>query len=234
MNRGQRRSAVLGIVLTAIAAGAFLSVRPAFAQSLSRSDSVGDRWSVSLATDWGQALGVIAGVPLRETQIGRFDVALNSPYHGGLWAAYAGGTVHPVRDTGARVGGFDLSGWRIDVARPLPLAINGTAATGNSAVALRWGTSLAEDWQVSFGSSITVGTGDGGSFAVTPVQSLRPIEPPNGGFRLRNVGLEGSSSLQVSDNWALLGVVGYRRPTSGPAPTGSDNFYSLLGLGYRF
>jgi len=47
----------------------------------------------------------------------------------------------------------------------------------------------------------------------------------------RSLGLSGAATLNLSENWALTGVLGYRARTDGAK---EESFFSVLGLGYRF
>lgn len=76
---------------------------------------------------------------------------------------------------------------------------------------------------LSVGGGPTIGFGE-----VTPSRgSVRP----GGADNARSLGLTGAATLNLSENWALTGVLGYRTRTDGGR---EESFFSTLGLGYRF
>ncbi len=76
---------------------------------------------------------------------------------------------------------------------------------------------------LSVGAGPTIGFGE-----VTP---SRGAARPGGADNARSLGLTGAATLNLTENWALTGVLGYRARTDGSR---EDSFFSVLGLGYRF
>jgi hypothetical protein len=79
--------------------------------------------------------------------------------------------------------------------------------------------------QASVGPTVAVG---GRDIALTPADPA-----PGQAVVLRGLGLQGNATLDLGRDWALQGVLGYRRPSSAADPAAGD-FYSYFGFGWRF
>ena len=119
----------------------------------------------------------------------------------------------------------------VDVLQP-----SGFGRTGSVAqFAMNYGGQVSEGLALSVGPTLSVG-GDG-------TASLFGSTGRTGGFLrglqneagVRDYGLRGAAVYSLSDSWALTGVLGYRRSLGELGATQSDEqFFSVLGLGYRF
>ena len=85
-----------------------------------------------------------------------------------------------------------------------------------------WGFRLG---QIGVGPTVAVG---GRDIAVTPADPA-----PGAAVVLRSLGVQGNASLDLGRDWALQGVLGYRRSGAAADPAGGD-FYSYFGFGWRF
>ncbi len=102
--------------------------------------------------------------------------------------------------------------------------------------AMTYGGQVSEDLTLGVGPTLSVG-GDGtaslfGSAAPATGGLLRRLQSDAG---VRDYGLRGSAVYSLNDNWALTGVLGYRRSLGElGAASSEEQFFSVLGLGYRF
>jgi hypothetical protein len=134
--------------------------------------------------------------------------------------------------TGAgSAGNLSIRNWHfgVDVLQP-----GGVGRTGSVAqFAMNYGGHVSDSLALSVGPTLSVG-GDGASSLLGSQSGgfLRRLQSDAG---VRDYGLRGSAVYSLSDNWALTGVLGYRR-TVGElgAAQSDDQFFSVLGLGYRF
>jgi hypothetical protein len=97
------------------------------------------------------------------------------------------------------------------------------------------GGRVGDDWSLSVGPTVSLG-GDGTGSLFSPSYGsgglMRRLQGDTG---LSDYGLRGSAVYSLSDNWALTGVLGYRRSLGEPGISASEEqFFSVLGLGYRF
>jgi hypothetical protein len=144
----------------------------------------------------------------------------------------------------ASAGGLALNGpsgrlafdnWHlgIDVQQPY-----GTNQTNNSVAqfAMGFGGQVSDSWTLNVGPTLSLGSDSTSSLFSSGIG-------PGGGFMrrlqgdtgLRDYGLRGSATYNLSESWALTGVLGYRRSLGELGiSTGDDQFFSVLGLGYRF
>jgi hypothetical protein len=137
-------------------------------------------------------------------------------------------------DAGAPSGRLSLDNWHFGVDMLQPY---GTGATSPVAqFAMNFGGQVGESWALSVGPTLSVGGDSTGSL-------FSPNYGSGGGFMrrlqgdtgVRDYGLRGSAVYSLSDSWALTGVLGYRRSLGELGVTTSDEqFFSVLGLGYRF
>jgi hypothetical protein len=101
-------------------------------------------------------------------------------------------------------------------------------------LAMNYGGQVSESLALSVGPTVSVG-GDGTSSLLGGPAAggvLRRLQNEAG---VRDYGLRGSAVYSLSDNWALTGVLGYRRSIGELGATQADEqFFSVLGLGYRF
>jgi hypothetical protein len=169
-----------------------------------------------------------------------FAAAGGQPIQRRMFSAAVGGfTVNLVapdasRDTGAGhltgapatmalIGSFSLDGFRILVdMRREQLATDGQ----RTSTEVGFGYQARPLTGLAVGVSPTIGFGD-----VTPARGATPTDA---GWR--SVGVSGTATYDLSENWALTGVLGYRyRAESANGRTRDDgSFFSIFGLGYRF
>ena len=102
-------------------------------------------------------------------------------------------------------------------------------------LAMNYGGQVSDSLALSLGPTVSVG-GDGTSGLLGTSAAgggmLRRLQNDAG---VRDYGLRGSAVYSLSDNWALTGVLGYRRSLGELGATQADEqFFSVLGLGYRF
>lgn len=158
---------------------------------------------------------------------------------------FVGGLGYGVNLAPPRLGtGLDLTGdggsqvslqnWHfgIDLLQP-----SGTGRPGSVAqFEMGYGGQLASGLAFSVGPTVSMG-GDGGT------ASLFGAPGPGGGFLhrfssdagVRDYGLRGAATYSLGESWALTGVLGYRRSLGELGLSANDDqFYSVLGLGYRF
>ncbi|MEJ0071340.1 MAG: MipA/OmpV family protein [Pseudomonadota bacterium] len=119
----------------------------------------------------------------------------------------------------------------IDVMQPYGNR-NGSVAQ----LAMNYGGLVANNLALSVGPTLSVG-GDSTASLFSPTVAagggfLRRLQSDTG---LRDYGLRGSAVYSLSDSWALTGVLGYRRTLGELGISSADEqFFSVLGLGYRF
>jgi hypothetical protein len=137
--------------------------------------------------------------------------------------------------------GFDLSdagnevslqSWHFGVDMLQP---TGTGRPGSAAqLVMGYGGQLGDGLAFSVGPTVSMG-GDG-------TASLFGANA-GGGFAhrfssdtgVRDYGLRGAATYSLGESWALTGVLGYRRTLGELGLNANDDqFYSILGLGYRF
>jgi outer membrane scaffolding protein for murein synthesis (MipA/OmpV family) len=64
------------------------------------------------------------------------------------------------------------------------------------------------------------------------ISGLRRFQSETG---MRDYGVRGAAVYSLTENWALTGVLGYRRSLGELGVNASDeHFFSVLGMGYRF
>jgi hypothetical protein len=210
MTGAQLRKWVLAF---SVAAAAQLPVPQALAQSpLGMS-------GVSLFAD---LRGDTAGTRVFNSTIGKYGVSLtssgpsNMPFLGGDARLFAPGE----SDGLSLIGAYTVNYFRVavDIRRSL---LGPERRRVSTEVGLGYTAALTQSLSVGVGPMI--GFGD-----VTPSRGgARPSDADS----LRSLGLSGAASLNLSENWALTGVLGYRARTDGPR---EESFFSVLGLGYRF
>ena len=145
-----------------------------------------------------------------------------------------GGRANLAVDPGAASSGLSLDNWHfgIDLQRPSGFG-RGSSVTQ---FAMGFGGQLGDNWALSVGPTLSLGSdstaslfspslGTGGGF-------MRRLSGETG---LRDYGLRGSATYSLSESWALSGVLGYRRSLGEfGLNTADEQFFSVLGLGYRF
>src|SRR5260221_13147033 len=135
----------------------------------------------------------------------------------------------PDRDAGR----ISLNNWHfgLDVLQP-----SGGFGRGGSVAqfAMNYGGQVSESLALSFGPTMSFGgdsttslmAGQGG------LSGLRRFQADSG---MRDYGVRGSAVYSLTNNWALTGVMGYRRSVGELGVSSSDeHFFSILGMGYRF
>jgi hypothetical protein len=155
-----------------------------------------------------------------------YGVNLTPPARGGLAAEGAAGAGF------AQLGQFSINNWHfgIDVLQPNQLG----RASSVAQLAMNYGGQVSNNLALSVGPTVSLG---GASLSpLTGASSsggfLRRFQGETG---LRDYGLRGSAVYSLGDNWALTGVLGFRRSLSELGVSSSDEqFFSVLGLGYRF
>ncbi len=216
MNRCRSIFARRAVAATMIVAGLAVAESGSAAAQMAQ-------WSVSLD------LANTSEPQAPTTMLGNYGVTIPGQYSAGLWAAELmdGLTLPSVARTS---GNYSVSALQLSAA----LRGAGSIDPPGTDVALRWGTQLSDNLRVAVGPTVTVGRRDGLQLGVTPSGALPfGTRPGEAGPGLRGFGLEGSAAYRVGGNWALLGVMGYRRPVDDPT-TPSNSFFSMLGIGYRF
>ena len=127
-----------------------------------------------------------------------------------------------------------LGNWHfgVDVLQPA-----GTGRPGSVAqFAMGYGGQLGDGLAFSVGPTVSMGNdgtaslfGSGGSGAGGFLNRFA------GDTGVRDYGLRGSATYSLSESWALSGVLGYRRSLGEfGLNTADEQFFSVLGLGYRF
>jgi hypothetical protein len=133
---------------------------------------------------------------------------------------------------GSPFGQISIHNWHIglDVLQP------SGPGRGNSIaqLAMNYGGQVSQSLALSFGPTLSFG-GDSAASLMTGaggVGGLRRFQNDTG---MRDYGLRGSAVYSLTDNWALTGVLGYRRSIGELGVSSSDeHFFSILGMGYRF
>jgi hypothetical protein len=131
-------------------------------------------------------------------------------------------------------GQLSVHNWHfgVDVLQPTGYGRTGSVAQ----FAMNYGGHVSDNLALSVGPTVSVG-GDGtaslfGSTGRAGGGFLRGLQNDAG---VRDYGLRGAAVYNLSDNWALTGVLGYRRTLGELGATQSEEqFFSVLGLGYRF
>jgi len=136
-------------------------------------------------------------------------------------------------DVGAPPGRLALDNWHfgVDVQQPY-----GTGRTGSVAqFAMNFGGQVGESWALSVGPTLSLGADSTASLFSPNYGSGGFMRRLQGDTGLRDYGLRGSAVYSLSDSWALTGVLGYRRSLGELGiSTTDEQFFSVLGLGYRF
>jgi len=156
-------------------------------------------------------------------------------FAGGL--GYGLNLMPPAPSQGLDVGGpgprLALDNWHfgVDVLQPYGLDRTGSMAQ----FAANFGGPIGHDWALSIGPTVTLG-GDGTGSLFSPSYGsgglMRRLQGDTG---LQDYGVRGAAIYSLSDSWALTGVLGYRRSLGEPGISASEEqFFSVLGLGYRF
>lgn len=134
---------------------------------------------------------------------------------------------------GAPAGRLAIDNWHfgVDVMQPYGSGRAGSVAQ----FAMNVGGQVGEGWALAVGPTLSVG-GDSAASLFSPTYGsggfMRRLQGDTG---LRDYGLRGSAVYSLSDSWALTGVLGYRRSLGELGVSTSDEqFFSVLGLGYRF
>jgi hypothetical protein len=87
-----------------------------------------------------------------------------------------------------------------------------------------------ESGTLSFGPTLSLDPE--GRFPLTPPEPAPALSQP-----IRRLGLQGRASLDLGRDWALVGVIGYRRvhaTPDGTAAVGASTVYSFFGFDLRF
>jgi hypothetical protein len=136
-------------------------------------------------------------------------------------------------DVGAPAGRLLLDNWHFGVDMLQPYGSGPSSPVAQ--FAMNFGGQVGESWALSVGPTLSLG-GDSTASLFSPNYGsggfMRRLQGDTG---LRDYGLRGSAVYSLSDSWALTGVLGYRRSLGELGVTTSDEqFFSVLGLGYRF
>jgi hypothetical protein len=131
-------------------------------------------------------------------------------------------------------GQLSVNNWHFGVDVLQSGFVGRTTAAGSVAqFAMNYGGQVSDSLALSVGPTVSVG-GDGASslFGSSGRGFLRGLQNDAG---LRDYGLRGAAVYSLTNNWALTGVLGYRRTLGEFGAAQSDEqFFSILGLGYRF
>jgi hypothetical protein len=149
---------------------------------------------------------------------------------------FAGGlgygvTLTPQSDPGA--GQISLNNWHfgLDVLQPSSGFGRGTSITQ---FAMNYGGQVSESLALNFGPTMSFG-GDSAASAMAGqggLSGLRRLQADSG---VRDYGVRGSAVYSLTNNWALTGVLGYRRSVGELGVSAADeHFFSVLGMGFRF
>ena len=135
----------------------------------------------------------------------------------------------PSRDRDAAQ--ISLNNWHfgLDVLQP-----SGGAGRGVAQFAMNYGGQVSESLALSFGPTMSFGGDSAASLMAGQggLSGLRRFQADSG---MRDYGVRGSAVYSLSNNWALTGVMGYRRSVGELGVSSSDeHFFSILGMGYRF
>ena len=137
----------------------------------------------------------------------------------------------PSRDGDA--GRISLNNWHfgLDVLQP-----SGGIGRGGSVAqfAMNYGGQVSESLALSFGPTMSFGGDSAASLMAGQggLSGLRRFQADSG---MRDYGVRGSAVYSLTNNWALTGVMGYRRSVGELGVSSSDDhFFSILGMGYRF
>jgi hypothetical protein len=134
---------------------------------------------------------------------------------------------------GAPDGPLALDNWHfgVDLLQPYGAGKAGSVAQ----FAMNVGGRIGGSWALSVGPTVSLG-GDGTGSLFSPSYGsggmMRRLQGDTG---LQDYGLRGSAVYSLGDSWALTGVLGYRRSLGElGVSTPDEQFFSVLGLGYRF
>ncbi len=130
-------------------------------------------------------------------------------------------------------GQLSINNWHFGVD-VLQSGFSGGTTSGSVAqFAMNYGGQVSESLALSVGPTVSLGgDGTGALFGSSGRGFLRGLQNDAG---LRDYGLRGSAVYSLTNNWALTGVLGYRRTLGEFGAAQSDEqFFSVLGLGYRF
>jgi hypothetical protein len=135
---------------------------------------------------------------------------------------------------GGRSGGLSLDNLHLGLDVQHPYGTNPGESVAQ--FAMGFGGQVSDSWALSVGPTLSLGNDSAGSLLSSTIGSsggfMRHLQGDTG---LRDYGLRGSATYSLSDSWALTGVLGYRRSLGELGITTSDDqFFSVLGLGYRF
>jgi hypothetical protein len=136
-------------------------------------------------------------------------------------------------DAGAPAGRLALDNWHFGVDLQQPYGLNRSGSVAQ--FAMNFGGQVGDGLALSVGPTVSLG-GDSTASLFSPTAGsggfMRRLQGETG---LRDYGLRGAAVYNLGDSWALTGVLGYRRSLGELGISTSDEqFYSVLGLGYRF
>ena len=134
---------------------------------------------------------------------------------------------------GAPSGPLALDNWHFGVDMQQPY---GSSQAGSVAqFAMNFGGQVGESWALSVGPTLSLGGDNTASLFSPTYGSGGFMHRLQGDTGLRDYGMRGSAVYSLSDSWALTGVLGYRRSLGELGMSTTDEqFFSVLGLGYRF
>jgi hypothetical protein len=136
-------------------------------------------------------------------------------------------------DAGAPPGRLSLDNWHFGVDMLQPYGTGPTSPVAQ--FAMNFGGQVGESWALSVGPTLSLGGDSTGPLFSPNYGSGGVMHRLQGDTGLRDYGLRGSAVYSLSDNWALTGVLGYRRSLGElGVSTTDEQFFSVLGLGYRF
>lgn len=137
---------------------------------------------------------------------------------------------------------ISINNWHfgLDVLQPSGGAQGGAATTGFgragsvAQLAMNYGGQVSQSLALSFGPTLSFG-GDSAASAMTAAGGLGGLRRFQSETGMRDYGVRGAAVYSLTDNWALTGVLGYRRSIGELGVSASDeHFFSILGMGYRF
>jgi hypothetical protein len=154
-----------------------------------------------------------------------YGVNLAPPAHGPLALDATG------RALAGPSGQLSVRNWHFGVD---VLQSSGFGAPGSVAqFAMNYGGEVSDGLALSVGPTLSLGgAGTPSLFGAARSSGFTRLQNEAG---VRDYGLRGAAVYSLSDSWALTGVLGYRRTLGELGATQSDDqFFSVLGLGYRF
>lgn len=175
--------------------------------TLDLSPTPGSPWSTSLAVDFR-----------RDDHLGEWRRGLSDPQANAEFGV---------------LGQFTVNQWRmaVDLRHDPQNDGRGTQAE----LGLFYGAQLGSGLTLSVGPTLSVTAAERRSYlGITPASRARRGDAEAG---FKDYGLRGTATYSLSENWALTGVLGYRRSfgDAGEIPAGDvGQFLSILGFGYRF